>query len=449
MDVEDSRTTLVSDGSPLGRVTSASTSTSTCTCTGNTKLLPCNALSLASKLQENSEGTALSLEGCLVGNEGVKAIANMLRVNSNIESLRLSDHSDNDPDEGHVELAKALEENRTLKRLIVGSHGLGFESYRAFSLLFCTNNHIADFSLSWSSMGNLGSTSFGMALPSMRSLAHLTFSHCDIGSEGAIAICLGLKENKSLEKLDLKDNLICFRAGPAFGSMLAINETLTSLFLDGNELEDEGITSLLQGLSQNRVLEELGLNRTSIGDASAISAGEIMEVNTSALRKIFLGDNLISDLGVQAIAKGLLKNERVLEIDLSDNLIKDGGARSLAKALPKSVLEALTFRGNPVTIEGANAILRGIEPNRCLTRMDIVAHPLSRNCSTYIDPSQAEAIQSAVEFFSMRNEVGWPLLQEAPSISTAMWAVKLARISLKPDLLYFLLQQKPDLCKRE
>lgn len=398
-------------------------------------------------LHGNSEATALSLEGCLIGNEGVKAMANMLRENnSTIESLKLSDHSDNDPDEGHVELAKALEGNKALKRLIVGSHGLGLESYRAFSQLFCTNYHITDFSLSWSSMGNLGSTSFGMALPSMRGLAHLTFSNCDVGSEGAISICLGLTENKSLKKLDLKDNLICFRSGRAFSSMLAINETLTSLILDGNELEDEGATCLLQGLSQNRVLEELSLNRTSIGDASAISVGEIMEAKTSALRKIHLSDNLISDLGVQAMAKGLFKNERVTELNLSNNMIKDGGARSLAKALPTSVVEALAFRGNPVTFEGATAILRGVEPNRYLTRMDIVAHPLSRDCNNYIDRSQVEAIQNAVEFFSMRNEVGWPLLQNAPSISAAMWAVKLASISFKPNLLYFILQQKPDLC---
>ena len=63
--------------------------------------------------------------------------------------------------------------------------------------------------------------------------------------------------------------------------MLALNGSLTSLILSLNPIGDEGITHLLEALKQNKTLEKLDLQRCDITDAGVAPLAEAPQVNNS------------------------------------------------------------------------------------------------------------------------------------------------------------------------
>jgi len=82
----------------------------------NTKLQTDSAIQIANALRDNSTLELLNLERNQIGPLGVKAVAEMLRINNKLMDLRLNDQKSLSGTDAEQQLAKSLSENKTLQR---------------------------------------------------------------------------------------------------------------------------------------------------------------------------------------------------------------------------------------------------------------------------------------------------------------------------------------------
>ena len=79
-----------------------------------------------------------------------------------------------------------------------------------------------------------------------------------LGERGAEAIGEVLKENKTLQFLDLSSNRI-EKGTESLAQGLMHNQTLRSLQLNGNPIGDRGVMLLIDAVGENNSLRDLGL----------------------------------------------------------------------------------------------------------------------------------------------------------------------------------------------
>ena len=123
----------------------------------------------------------------------------------------------------------------------------------------------------------------------------------------------------SLRILHLSYNRL---AGPlhGLGKSMAVNQTLTELYLDHNRIDCEAAIELSQGLRRNQTLQVLQLSSNVIGDRGATNLAEALVFN-KCLRSLGLSRNVIGEAGVQAFVETLWKhkNTTLKFLDMQNN----------------------------------------------------------------------------------------------------------------------------------
>lgn len=132
-------------------------------------------------------------------------------------------------------------------------------------------------------LGVEGGITLGKGLPSLHSIKILRVFNCALGNEGTMWIFKGIQY---LTELYLSDNRI---------SMLS--------FLNGN----------MGGL------EVLSLTHNMVGDEGAKIIG--LEIKSSKINSLYLGNNGISNIGAEALVKGA--KDKAVKINLKNNLVSD------------------------------------------------------------------------------------------------------------------------------
>ena len=112
------------------------------------------------------------------------------------------------------------------------------------------------------SIGDTGAAALGDMLKYNTSLQELNIGWCDITSQGAVEIAVGLTENSILHVLDMEGNETGVVGSEVMGSMLMQNCTLQELNLMWDETLGEGVDVLLSSLHQNTTLRKLTLSDT-------------------------------------------------------------------------------------------------------------------------------------------------------------------------------------------
>lgn len=159
----------------------------------------------------------------------------------------------------------------------------------------------------------------------------------------------------------LADNLSCFSV----------------LFLDRNQIDEEGVVQLAAALKDNSSLVELSLWGQDIGERGAQALAEALAHNQT-LQMLDLDRTCLTDQGAIALAQALEHNSSVYSLRLSNNAISDAGAQALAHTLQHNqTLRTLLLNGNALGEDGATVLIDALSLNSHLGQLAIDNEALS------------------------------------------------------------------------
>ena len=195
----------------------------------------------------NSTVLSLNLmEGNFIGAERANSLAQALRVNTSLSSLKLSGNFIGA--EGANSLAQVLRVNTSLSSLDLKFSFIGNEGANSLAQALRFKTPLSSLNLLGNTIGDEGTNSLAQALRVNTSLSSLVLSWNCIGNEGANSLAQALRVNTSLSSLDLAGNRIGNEGANSLAQALTVNTSLSSLDLCSNSIGNEGANSLAQAL---------------------------------------------------------------------------------------------------------------------------------------------------------------------------------------------------------
>jgi hypothetical protein len=109
-------------------------------------------------------------------------------------------------------------------------------------------------------------------------------------------------------------------------------QTLTTLIMEGNMIDDDLLRVLMTGLIKNNTITHLNISHNKITNHGARLLSRLLGDN-SVLTSLNLSDNLIHTEGGRYFARGLRENDVLLDLNLRLNHLGDDGCRLLLEGL--------------------------------------------------------------------------------------------------------------------
>eukprot|EP00980_Cylindrotheca_fusiformis_P021712 scaffold8535_cov132-Cylindrotheca_fusiformis.AAC.20 len=246
-----------------------------------------------------------------------------------------------------TELVNSLSIASTLNTLILENCKLNDNEIEVLGKGLSRDDTVAPierFSLRSNRLGNRGTVSLAAWFQRSKTLQELDLSKNQIGSRGATATMHAFRDNPKcrIKMLNFAHNEIW---DPDDGSFFANNTSLHLLNLEGNFIHDEGVEAVAKGLIRNSHktnLKHLFLGWNGIGDEGAIQLGRMLSSNKS-LETLGLGENDITSVGARAMLACLASNSTLREITgLYHNQIDRKFIIAAIKRLLQSHIEIIT-----------------------------------------------------------------------------------------------------------
>jgi Leucine Rich repeat len=192
-----------------------------------------------------------------------------------------------------------------------------------------------------------------------------------IGDDGAAAIAHALTQNQTLTTIWLDGNQNGDVGMEALAQALIQNTSLRGLHLDKNRFGTAGLTALANALKEAIGLSAISLNNNSVGSEGATILADVLKINAT-LTELWLENNSIGDVGAAALADALKCNSTLIVVSLDNNSIGDVGAAALAAALKSNAtLTRLWLGNNSVSDVGAAALADALKSNATLAVLDL------------------------------------------------------------------------------
>ncbi|XP_029178207.1 uncharacterized protein LOC114945991 [Nylanderia fulva] len=257
-----------------------------------------------------------------IGARGWQACSHMIKKTQCLEQFEARDITFNEQNMNI--LSRAL-------RLVSHLHVLKLEncglSGRAIVILVTAlkmNSGIRELYLADNGLDLYDAIQLGSLLRMNNHLQLLDISNNNVQDDGVRDILEGLinqvnedKTGRGLSILVLWNNRLTKNSSPYFSRIIALSKTLETLNIGQNMLTDETLRVVNDSLKQNRVLLQLGMQSTELTCEGIITLAEIMETN-QVLQRIDLRDNSIQIRGMCALANIMKVNKTVTQIDLDD-----------------------------------------------------------------------------------------------------------------------------------
>jgi len=227
------------------------------------------------------------------------------------------------------------------------------------------------------------------------SLRELYLVENDLGDDGVAVLTQGiLQGNTALRHLDLRSNGISATGALSLQGLLVNSEYLLGLNVSNNELGDLGSQALARGLSQTTCLvQKLDISSNQVDEEGARAMASMLRINKT-LRELNISFNFVGDEGTKLMAAALLRNVSLRRLSLRRNDITDKGAKFLASKLPAMQgLKELVLSKNNIGHDGASALLQGLRSNVELEYLNVEENklwePISREIIHWIRLNKA------------------------------------------------------------
>ncbi|XP_059424864.1 NACHT, LRR and PYD domains-containing protein 3-like, partial [Carassius carassius] len=240
----------------------------------------------------------LRLRGCGLTEESCSALATVLRSNSSLKELGLSNN--NLQDSGVKKLQKGLENTKcTLEKLRLSDCSISEEGYKALSSVLRSNpSHLIELDLTGNDPGESGVKLLSDLLQDPNcQLNTLSLCRCSITEKQCLILTSALKSNPShLRELNLSRNEL-------------LGDSAVK------HLRDSGVKHLSDLLMNTQFkLERLDLSGCSITEKQCLILTSALKSNPSHLRELNLSRNeLLGDSGVKHLSDLLMNTQFKLE----------------------------------------------------------------------------------------------------------------------------------------
>eukprot|EP00794_Sanderia_malayensis_P010756 gene10756-11906_t len=231
-----------------------------------------------------------------------------------------------------ITILKGSLNNKIVKELDMAGNHLNDVGIDDLSMLLRGNMFITTLDLS----GNLFSTKGVVAicglLEANKTIENLCLSQNGLTDTDLELLCTRLEEpDNKLKTLDLSFNSFTPQAGVTIGNLLAANNTLMELDIQGNSLGPVGCWEVFNGLRFGS-LQKLNVAANEISEDGIIYISKMQDLG-EALQHLDLSDNFITKHGIEYFTSMLQNNKTLLVLKLDNNLIGTNGLIYLLRFL--------------------------------------------------------------------------------------------------------------------
>ncbi|XP_075255903.1 uncharacterized protein LOC142348429 isoform X2 [Convolutriloba macropyga] len=219
-------------------------------------------------------------------------------------------------------------------------------------------------------------------------LSALHLMNCRMSGKYINYLVVGLRSNYILQELYLGDNNLVHTDASSLSQLLKSNFKLQCLDLRNNNLADKGAAFIFEGLKEQGqtgvglVSLILWNNNLSPNCQYVVSA---LAVHRS-LETLNMGYNDLRNEGVALLKDGLLRNKSIARLGLSSTRIDSIGAIALAEYIAESTcIVRVDIRNNNVKVAGIMALQNALKNNYTLTRLDLDSEPKKEQLSGYCE----------------------------------------------------------------
>ena len=272
--------------------------------------------------------------------EGIKKIENFLKTNIFIENLNISGNSIKD--EGFINLAKGLNNNQNLNKLIISSNDIQSKGLSA-----------------------------GLNEISSNKLYYLNISNNPILDEGIKKLTDSLKNFNNLHKLNVSNCGFEFPGFEHLMNALQFIKRIEFLNISGNNIKNGNFENVKPCFTSFGV-KYLNMANCSLGNDNTLILGECLESNET-IKTINISNNKISDMGFRSFIP-LFRNNNVIEnFDCSVNYITDLTAKNFIRNIKYNRgLKRINFFDNQLKNEMGNLFIEILESNKNLISINLV-----------------------------------------------------------------------------
>ncbi|KAG8446381.1 hypothetical protein GDO86_014004 [Hymenochirus boettgeri] len=177
----------------------------------------------------------------------------------------------------------------------------------------------------------------GLLLQNDVTFTHMLLSDCMISDNGLKALLRSLHSNSVLKHIDLKGNNLRAEGSEGLGKFLRYTTSLTSLTLEWNNLGtwENAFTFFCDGLACNKTLQKLDLRNNQINHKGAEELCMALKQN-STLQELDLRWNNIGLIGGRAIQSCLQTNRTLLKLELSGNNISSDVLKAIELGIQRN-----------------------------------------------------------------------------------------------------------------
>jgi len=157
---------------------------------------------------------------------------------------------------------------------------------------------------------------------------------------------------------------------------IRVSQTLVSLSLPCNMIDDELIKVLMGGLSYGHMLTHLDLSHNKIGDRGARRLASLLDPDY-CIQSLDLSDNQVHANGCMHLGAHLAENLTCQQLNLRLNRCEDNGVSHLFQDMcVNKYLKLLNISCNDLTMRCLPYMNSMIAENATLTELDLSANPL-------------------------------------------------------------------------
>ena len=297
------------------------------------------------------------------------AIETVVSCNTGLQEIDIS--GNNLQVKGTINIAVALQSIVMLTKLCIRNNNMTYQAANNIAVVITHNVHLQDLDIGGNDLLAAGATIIAKSLQTISSLTKLYINNNKITSEAADDIAAAVFYNPHLEEFDISENEIEGSGAIKLVRSFQQISALKKLFVDHNMITDEAADDIAAAISCNTELQEIDISENNFHTAGVIKIMKaLQEIHT--LKKLCLGNNNINGKAADDIAAVISCNTKLQEIDISMISLDKALIKKIMKPLQGiHTLKKLYLSHNNISDEEANDIATVISLNRGLEEFNI------------------------------------------------------------------------------